>query len=761
MGAAVGSARLFGLAASCWLGSCIALYWTMPRAALAAAFGCLLACLIVPRSIGIFVAAVCLGWLVACLRISSLQMPIESDLTLDLEGVIARPPRIEVQSTSAIVEIASGPLRHRRVYLSVRAPPWTSGRDVDASPVLLEIGDLVSIEAARIRPVRAYSFHQRITHLKDRVSARVYADQEDVLVTGAGGAPLIRVARVGRRWMSSAAALLPGQPRALLLGVTIGDVAGLDPSVSEDFRRTGLTHLVAVSGANVAIVLVSMLLVLRWLHTPVRVIPWILAIGTAAFCATSAFEPSVVRASVMATLVLWAMMLGAARKAVFILGATVLALALADPFLIFQLGFQLSVLATLGLVTLARRFVAAAGTRPVLLAACATLGAQLTTLPLLVAATGRLSLVSLPANLVTGPLVAPATVVGFVAASAGALVPPARYLAWLAYPFLSLMLFLARVLADLPLAVVSLPNDALGTMVIVALLMLLCYAALHGRRSTSFVVALALLVPLGLGFLVAAGKPTALEGLTITMLDVGQGEAILITEGGHSMLIDGGKDPLDAPRMLRDRGIHRLDYLVISHAHDDHISGLLPVTQRAKIGAILDPGLPASLPDYLAIEETARQRQIPWITARGGQRYPLGKATVTILWPVEPLLEGTDSDLNENSIVLRIDFGSDAFIYAGETQEQAQGALLELAPADIRGEVLKVSHHGSARMDPDFYAATGAEVALIPVGPNTYGHPAPLTLLALTGMDIYRSDLDGHVTVTLDGNDRRTIRTEK
>jgi competence protein ComEC len=128
----------------------------------------------------------------------------------------------------------------------------------------------------------------------------------------------------------------------------------------------------------------------------------------------------------------------------------------------------------------------------------------------------------------------------------------------------------------------------------------------------------------------------------------------------------------------------------------------------------------------------------------------LGAADVEVLWPRAVRLSGTPEDVNNNSVVLRVRYGSETVLFAGETQEEAQGELLK-QPWLLRADVLKVSHHGSRHMLPAFYAATGARIALIPVGPNTFGHPSPQTLDALSGMRIFRADRNGEVTVTLDG----------
>jgi competence protein ComEC len=244
------------------------------------------------------------------------------------------------------------------------------------------------------------------------------------------------------------------------------------------------------------------------------------------------------------------------------------------------------------------------------------------------------------------------------------------------------------------------------------------------------------------------------------MINVGQGDAIHVQQGTHTMLIDGGPDPSLLLKGLTDQGVHRLDLMVISHPHADHVDGLVPIAERFPIARALDPYTQADLKTYKDIVAALTRRHIPRDRAVAGMTYRLGEATVDVLWPGVERMQGTPADINNNSIVLRVRYGNDAIFLAGEVQEEAQQELLK-RPDLLRGAVLKVSHHGSAHMLASFYAATGARVALIPVGPNTFGHPALQTLAALRGMEILRSDRQGTVSVSVDGRGGIGVRTER
>lgn len=756
------SGRLFALSAAVALGAVIAIIvHPAPLLTLCVLGLCVAQCARRPRSIGwLMIVACTLGAMLAAYRLQPLEGGALATLAKDGRAVtaiaeVAAPPERrddEVRVVVAVEVIERDQARsriHERLLLTIRPPPDPA----------LALGDRLRITELRPIPVEVTGFRLEVWRARHRLAARAYLEPDQVEPIGTTRSPIRRFARAARAAATATAARMPQPARGLFLGLTIGDTSQLDPLVDDDFRRTGLTHLVAVSGSNVAIVLGAVVLALRALRVPVGMIPWVLAATVVVFCATSAFEPSVVRAGVMASLVLGATLLGAARNAVRALGMSVLIISVADPFLPLTLGFQLSVAATLGLLTIARRLADDLAGRPVLLAGAATLGAQLATAPLLAASTGSLSLMALPANLLVAPFAGIATLVGFLALGAGMVFSPAMSLALGTLPPITMMLTVARLFAELPGAVLEVPGGVAGLAIVGGSIVVAILASRRGMLSRGGIVVLAVLIPLAGGVFTACQRQPPLDGLIVTMIDVGQGDALLVTLEGHAMLIDGGDSELDALQALRRYGVRRLDLLVVTHPHDDHISGLVAVARRTPIGVVLDPGLDAGLADYVELEQVIAHRRIPVKIARAGQRFPFGPARIDVLWPIDPLLEGTDSDLNENSVVLRVTYGTDTVLFAGETQEESQRALI--GRGGLAADVVKVAHHGSARMLPEFYAATGAEVALIPVGRNRYGHPAAETLVALQPMQVYRSDLHGDVRVALDGHDGIQVRTER
>lgn len=695
--------------------------------------------------------AMCFGVCLAGLRLASLdgaalRHGASRSADVLLEGDLLGDPVIVRDAARVVVGVRVAEVdgrAHRvreRVLLTIRpAPPkpLTGGTTVRAD--------------ARLRPLAppdADGDARRMVRSLERrgIAARAFAGPNDVDVVGRSRAPLSVVAEAGRSAVRAAASKLPERYRGLLLGVTIGDTSLLPPEVELDFKITGLAHLVAVSGANVAMVLAVVAACARAARAGPRLTTAIMAVAVLSFMAITRFEPSVMRAGAMASIGLLAATTGARRQATLALAVTALVLAAFDPFILLSLGFQLSALATGGILLLAPRIAERLPQGALWGALAITAGAQLAVAPLLVWRMGEFSLVSLAANLVVAPLVAPATVLGMCAAALGAVWAPLANLALAAAPFIAGMQWLAHVMAELPLASLDL-SAGLAPAAVAVCLAVVAVRVARGDRRVAGLLAMAAVIA-GTGAVVRGADGIDEDGLVVTMIDVGQGEAIVVRCGGATMLVDGGPDRRTIIRDLREQNVRKVDLLVTTHPHEDHVAGLVSVPERIPIARALDPYIEDDLPNYRAFVHILAGKGVPRDRARAGMRYRVGCATVDVLWPPRDLLEGTEADINNNSVVLRVSHEGRTVLLAGETQEEAQAELLR-RPALLRADVLKVSHHGSARMLPEFYRASRARLALIPVGPNTFGHPAPATLAALSGMRVLRSDLHGDVRVGL------------
>ncbi|MFA5891882.1 MAG: ComEC/Rec2 family competence protein [Actinomycetota bacterium] len=726
----------------------------------------LMLAIIAPRRAGVLlVAAAALGFALTSWRLSSVaggELARASRARADglLRGEVLTDARRSGDGIAFLLGVREAELDGRPVRLRERA--WVSVRPPPARAP--EAGDLVRVDA-RLRPVffadlDADGRAAALRLWRSGAGARAMAGPADLEVIGRSSGPLAVVARAGRAAVRSAASHLPPRDAGLLLGITIGDTTALDPDIDLDFRTAGLSHLVAVSGANLAMVLAAVGLALRVVGAGRRTGVVAMALCSLGFMAVARFEPSVLRAGVMTAVALAGVAVGARREAMAALAVTVFACLVYDPFLLHSPGFQLSTLATWGILAFEPRVSAMLPPGNVARAAAVTIGAQIAVGPLIALRFQQVSLIAVAANVAAGPAVAPATVIGMLAAAAAAAWSPLGRLSIAAWPALAWMRWVAHALAQLPLASVDVPGGVPG-IVVVLMLVALAVAVARGwrpRRAAPIVLALALAATGGVWARALAPPPPT--GLVVTMLDVGQGDALLVrAPGGATMLVDGGPDEAVLLKALRAQNTYRIDLLVVTHPHADHVDGLVAVAERMPIGRALDPFLEESQSRYSEFVQALDRRGIARARASAGATYALGPATIEVLWPPDPLLRDTASDPNNNSIVMRVRYGSDAVLLTGDVQEEAQEGLLE-RPEHLRAGVVKVAHHGSAYMLPEFYAATGARIALISVGRNRFGHPTQAALAAVSSMRVLRSDRSGTVRVALDGAGGIDVRAE-
>lgn len=557
--------------------------------------------------------------------------------------------------------------------------------------------------------------------------------------------------RVGLR--KNAESALDPDAAGLLRGIALGDTAGMDPVLAEDFRVSGLAHLTAVSGTNCAIVIGALLVPLR--RSRLRAVSRSLIAGAAliGFVILVGPQPSVLRAAAMGAVMLIALATGRGRRALPALAATALALLAIDPGLARDLGFALSVAATAGIVVLAAPWSGALAARgwphwlSVAVAVCAAAG--LATAPLLVLISGRVSLLSLPANLLVIPVVAGVTVLGLLAALLSPLWAwPSEVSLRLADWPLRWMVWIAERVARTPGAVIPWPVGALGALLLAAAIVVLILALRHPQLRW---LAAAACVGIVLGSLPvrggASGWPPA--GWSVVACDVGQGDAVVIAVGRHhAIVVDAGPDPLVVDACLRRLEVETIDLLLLSHLHADHVQGIQGVfrgrTVRA-VGTSLDP--PPS-DTFAGIRETSADAGATMLTMRAGDRFVLGPATIDVLGPVTRYRD-TRSDPNNSSVLARVSVGELSILLTGDMELEAQADLLRRR-IDLSADVLKVAHHGSSYQEPAFLAATDARVALISVGAdNDYGHPDPAVVnrLVREGATVYRTDQVGDIAV--------------
>lgn len=546
------------------------------------------------------------------------------------------------------------------------------------------------------------------------------------------------------------------EPRALVPALVLGDTSAVPPELVADFQSTGLTHLTAVSGANLTLLLAFVLLAARWLGVRGWWLRLIGLAGVAVFVALCRTEPSVLRAAAMGLVALAALGSGGRRAGLRNLSVAMIALLLIDPFLSRSLGFALSVLASGGIIWWARAWAVTMNRwLPMAIAemVAVPLSAHLTTLPVVAAISGQVSASGLLANAVAGPFVGPATVFGFAAAGASQLsATAAEVLAFGAAWSAQLIIWVAHAGARLPGSSWPWPVTpaALVWLGVVALGVGLALPYVLARRWLSLLIAVVMVVGLATAPTQPGWPP---RGWVLVACDIGQGDGLVLRAANHqAVVVDAGPDPKAMARCLDQLAVTAIPLLILTHFHADHVDGLSAVWGRRQVGRIWVSPLAAPAHEVTAVHRLAAEHGTPVSSPALGERLQLGGVSCTVIGPVAHPGEelGESSVANDASLVVMATVSGLRILLTGDVEPPGQRAIMATG-ADLHADVLKIPHHGSARQEPGFFAATGARVAIASAGvDNDYGHPAPRTvqLAQSLGMTVLHTDRDGGVAVS-------------
>ncbi|WP_235532646.1 ComEC/Rec2 family competence protein [Nocardioides sp. Root140] len=542
----------------------------------------------------------------------------------------------------------------------------------------------------------------------------------------------------------------PAPARELVPALVDGDDQGLPDQVQEEFRASGLTHLLAVSGTNLTLVVGFLLVVGRWCGVRGR---WQYALGAAGivgFILLARTEPSVVRAAAMGTVALLGMGSNGTGRGVRAIGVAVVGLLLLDPWLATAVGFALSVLATAGILLLSPVWSRAlAHWMPMWMAQAIAVptAAQLACTPLVAAISGQVSLVAVLANLAAGPLVAPATVCGLLGGVIGLVWSGAGMVpGWLACLCARGIIAIADRAAGLALPAIEWGTDwiALGVLTAICAGLAVTLGTLLAHRSSGLgcclLMVLVVLVPLP-----SPGWPP--EGWVMTVCDVGQGDGIALNAGdGQAVLVDVGPQAGSMDHCLERLGVKVLPTIVLSHFHADHVDGFAETVGGRRVGAVLVSGLPEPEERFAAVQaETDGRIRTPAY----GEVQQIGDVRMQVIGPVPgTLLAG---DPNNASLVVLAEIRGVRILLTGDVEPDGQARLAAAYPG-LRVDVLKIPHHGSRYQEMDFLVALDPAIAIASVGEdNDYGHPAASTMEPLrdSGARVFRTDRDGDVVVAL------------
>ena len=716
---------------------------------------------------------------------------------VEIQGMVADEPDIRdrycLLTFSANDVTANGEKEEVSGTALIRVPRYPAYR----------YGDVLKIMGRLETPPQFEDFDYKSYLARQGIYSVIYYPEVEVLDHSQGFKPLQWIYSLRERLSASLARALPEPQGSLAQAILLGLRGNIPDSLYGAFSRTGTAHLLAISGLHISIIIAMFLSFGILVFGRQRSIYiWLTLVLTWLYALLAGMHPPIIRAAIMGSLFLIAEYLGRQRSAIIALAFAAAVMVGIQPHVLWSVSFQLSFLAMAGLVLLypyfqvwgrkgvaslfrARERIAAAGGM-ITDGFAATLAAIVAVGPLIAYNFGVVSLVALPATFFSLPalpfIIVTAALVAFTGLFA---LLAAQIFGWLAWLFLSYIVFIVRGFDALPYSSIEVATVSTwhvwGYYVILAGVI----ASLKHRKqladfssrlisgikkvaegipkprlgfSTKWLI-LPFLVVVILVWSVALTTPD--DKLHVSFLDVGQGDAILIqTPNGQDILIDGGPDPqkinleLGESLPFWDRTI---DLVVCTQPQADHVTGLVEVLLRYKVKQVLEPGVSYNSSIYQEWLRLVEDKGIEYNIARAGQEVDLGNGIkMEVLNPPATLYEGTSHDVDNNGVVLKLSWGKVSFLFTADIREEAEFELIGQR-ANLKSTVLKVAHHGSGTStSPQFLAAVAPEVAVISVGAdNTFGHPSPDVverLIDRLGEDnVYRTDEDGTIEFITDG----------
>lgn len=732
---------------------------------------------------------------------SSLYSVDENDIrvyndsgAVEIKGMVSQMPDIRDKSarlTLAIAEIKleNGWQEAKGTVLAVvpRYPEYSYGDLLDVT------GELQTPLTFEDFDYKGYLEHQGIY-------TTIYYPKAELLESGHGSPVLAWIYNLRANLAQKLAEALPEPQASLAQGILLGLRGNIPTDLNNDFKSSGTSHILAISGQNLAIMAGILLAIGLWLFGRRHYLyVWLALVVIWFYAIITGMSPPVVRSAIMASIFLFAEVLGRQRSSLGALVLTAAVMAGINPYILGDVSFQLSFAGIAGLIFIfpmlsdfGKRLITARAknegfviktVNAAIDIMSASLAATITTWPLLAYYYGFFSLPGPLATFFLTPVLPIIIILGSLTMLVGlASGTVAQVFGWVLWLLLSYMIALVRGFGGAANA--TLPVEWLSPGVIVAYYAVLAlvvwlvnrWRGVHNLASGSAGLMKAgvdlfsgltgklkwLVIPLLIAAVLVSYTAAAMpdDKLRVSFLDVGQGDAILVQKGSRQVLIDGGPSPSVIAQELSDRmpfWDRSIDLAILTHPHVDHLAGLLEVLRRYNIGQVL---YPPSQGDSTLYKEWVRfigEVGVKGTVAQTGQRIDLGDGvSIEVLWPRATPLTDTDDAVHSNCVVLLLKIGKVNFLFTGDSTSNTEWELIR-SRADIKGTVIKVAHHGSKTSSTSqFLSVVKPQSAVISVGDkNSYGLPKDEVLDRLMGWVgesyLYRTDTDGTITFITDG----------
>lgn len=577
--------------------------------------------------------------------------------------------------------------------------------------------------------------------------------------------------------------VLPEEAAAVLKAVALGDKSTMPDGLYEHLQVSGLSHMTAVSGMHVTTFLTAIYVLLSLLKRNKYKFLFPICGVVLLFMLFTGASPSVVRATIMSVLALVSYLFYRKEDSLTSLGFSAGIIALCNPFSVFDTGFILSFGATLGILLFAepmmkrvlslfrlqgKKGFGANLAIAVVTTLCVTLSVQLMLVPIVSMLNGDISLWCFVTNMLAAPVLPFLLVGGLLIGFLGLIHPwVALPVAWFTYPFIKLFLLVVHSFGKLAFGLMALGSFGLFGMYVYGLGLVSFHRLLHKKYLQTALISISCLLLLVCGLLVFIAFPRA----QVSFINVGQGDSTLVKLPHNiTMLVDGGgaayETDYDVGKevvlpYLQKEGVRKLDYVVATHPHQDHIGGLFAVLTEMPVKTLLVPiGFDQ---EQMGIEllQKAKEKgtQVVYL-ATGDEVILCDGAHIKVLMPSDEWLRQAENK-NDLSLVFELCYGENTVLFMGDLEQAGEEWLIKTSPLE-QITVLKAGHHGSAGATGEaLLGQVKPQYAYIPCGKNSFGHPSKETLvrLAHSGTVVFRADKDLDVTFIFNKKEIQSIQT--
>lgn len=618
---------------------------------------------------------------------------------------------------------------------------------------LLEYGDLIEIKGEYSAPevARNYKGFDYSQYLKTlNIYGTIKVEESKIINKNQLSPILISINNIKEKMIDNANRNMPKRTANLLLGILIGERDNIQEDIIESFRTANLSHILAVSGAHTSYIILGITYLISKSKTPKRIGYIITIINLLIFIIITGASYSVVRACIMAIVVIGAKICYRKENFFTSICISLIIILIQNPFAINDIGLKLSFMGTAGIVifnkSITNFFIKLKIKQKIAEALSVTFSAQLMIMPITILNFNTISLTFFISNILASPLLGIIIIFGFISIFISSILNPiSKILFLILHIFLELLILVSKVTEKIPGSsiLVRTPNILFAIVYYILILFFNYFFVIKQNPTRRFhkkiikiitikniknafkVIAVVFLIMLLLTRIVRIINPT----LKIYFIDVGQGDSTLIvTPKNKKILIDGGEGKTNVLfQYLLDRRINKIDYIIISHFDSDHCNGLIEIIEKMRVENIVMSKQSKESEEYKKILEIIKQKNIKVSSVKAEDKIIIEKNLyIKILNPAEKF---EFQDLNNNAIVAKLVYKNFSMLFTGDI-EKAEENLAKKYKNELKSTILKVAHHGSkTSTSEEFLKYVEPQIALIGVGENNkFGHPNQITI---------------------------------